>query len=213
MQALYSDQHRDLARRLRLQVRDGGQPPAPVHRVRSLARRARAPRPDGGAVEQRADRRAAPRSRRRRGPRRARRRAGRPLQALAGLTRATCGPGSMAPPRSSRRRARGGSSPRSRRWVCLRARQRGSRERFMADADAAGYGAGPGVARLVPHHGQRADGRLARHVGVRPDGPDVGGSRPVRVRRLVRSRRRRASTRRSRFRRSRTWVRAGWPRG
>ena len=38
--------------------------------------------------------------------------------------------------------------------------------------------------RLVPHHGQRAHGRLAGDVGLQPARRDVGGAQPLRLRRL-----------------------------
>ena len=47
---------------------------------------------------------------------------------------------------------------------------RGSREQFMAAADACGYGAGQLRLLLVPPDGERADGRLGRGVGLRPRG-------------------------------------------
>lgn len=59
MQALYSDQHRDLHDGYGLkQVRDGGQPSTPVHRVRAVARGEEPSRADGGHVVERPDRRA-----------------------------------------------------------------------------------------------------------------------------------------------------------
>ena len=60
----------------------------------------------------------------------------------------------------------------------------GSRAQFMADADAAGYGAGQCIAELVPHHGVGSDGRVVRHLRMRSDRTDLGGPGVVRARRL-----------------------------
>ena len=96
MQALYSDQHRDLHGGYGLKYETAANHPHLFIPFSPLARRPRALRPDAGDVPQRPDRGAAARPRRRRGPRRARRRAGRPLQALRVRRR--------SPPHRDRRR-------------------------------------------------------------------------------------------------------------
>ena len=48
----------------------------------------------------------------------------------------------------------------------------GTREQFMHDADACGWGAGPVRLLLVPHHGHGADGRLGGRLGLRSGGRD-----------------------------------------
>ena len=56
-------------------------------------------------------------------------------------------------------------------WVAIPSpgRPGGERARFMRDADACGYGRRPHPARLLPHHGLGAHGRVADDVGVRPE--------------------------------------------
>ena len=67
LQAIYSDQFRDLDGRLRRQVRDHRDPPEPVRRLRAVARRAASTGACRRALELRCRRRAAARPRRRRG--------------------------------------------------------------------------------------------------------------------------------------------------
>ena len=83
MQALYSDQHRNLHDGYGLKYETAANHPHLFINFAPVAERAPAPGADGGTRQQRPDRRAAARPRRRRGARRARRRADRPLPALA----------------------------------------------------------------------------------------------------------------------------------
>ena len=72
-------------------------------------------------------------------------------------------------------------------WVGYsRPRRPAARAQFMADADSLSrlQSPRPGRPELVPHHGLGADGRFPGDLGVRPDRPDVGGPRAVRARRF-----------------------------
>ena len=70
------------------------------------------------------------------------------------------------------------------RWVAYEPGRSGDREQFMRDADAVRLGRRPLHLRLVPHHGLGAHGRLAADLGLQPARRDVGGARPLRLRRL-----------------------------
>ena len=171
-------------RRLRAQVRDGGQPPPPARPVQPLARSRQHFELMQALLEHGADRRSAARSRRRRGPRRPRRRADRPLPALRSSTPATCGPASTAPRRSSRPPAPGGSSAHTPSGSATTPGGSGSREQFMADADAAGYGAGRCRSARSTSWARRGWAARPRcPPATRPARP--GSARPLRARRLV----------------------------
>ena len=66
----------------------------------------------------------------------------------------------------------------------LRPRHEGRSRGLHGGCRRVRVGAGPDADGLVPHHGQRADGRLAQHVGLHPGRRDLGRARPLRVRRL-----------------------------
>ena len=211
MQALYSDQHRDLHDGYGLKYETAAEHPhlfIPFSPWRGSREHFGA---DGGAVEHGADRRAAARPRRGRGARRPRRRAGCPLQAL-GLRR--------RPPahRDRRRRPDSRGSGRSAdlllagpKWVGYEPGRREPAGRFMADADAAGYGAGQ--VTLGSFH-IMGSARMGGSRHARPATPPArrGMSATCTCSTARLSPPRPASTRRSRSSRSRTWAREAWRR-
>ena len=69
-------------------------------------------------------------------------------------------------------------------WVGLRPRHVGLAGAVHGRCGRRGLRRGSDRARVLPHHGLRADGRLAHHVGLRPDRADMGRTRPLRAGRL-----------------------------
>ncbi len=183
MQALYSDQHRDLDNGYGVKYETG---PTQPHLALAFVpwRGGRAHRELMEALPfSLADSRPRPRPRRRGGPRRARRPARGPLPPVRLRPRSPAHRPRRrrADPRGGRREAnllepqplgRVRARPR-RRPGAVHGRLRRRRLR-----------ARPVHAGLLPHHGLGAHGRLPRELGLRPNRPDLGRARPRGLRRL-----------------------------
>ena len=182
MQALYSDEHRYLDGGYGVKYETAADPPEPAGHLLAVARRARAPRADGGAVAHRSSLGVLLRDRD--GGEVRVGRDGQPVVALPAvrLRRAPhAHRASRARRRSSRRPARSASSPRTRAGSPTSPARDGEPRAVHARRRRLRLGAGPLQLRLVPHHGLGAHGRLARDLGLRPDGADVGRARPLRA--------------------------------
>ena len=103
---------------------------------------------------------------------------------LSRFDAAICGPGSKARPRSSRRRARGGSSPRTRSGSPTTRAAGGSRERVHGRRRRRRLRPRPDHLGSFHIMGSARMGGSPATSACDPDRADLGGARPLRVRRL-----------------------------
>ncbi len=171
------------ARRLRGQVRARGHSAEHPPELLALARRAGSPGADAGAALHHGDRGAVARPRCGGGADRPRRGADRALRVHR--------PRHRAPAHRDRGRGRaGGGDGREAHLLLPRglgglpARPQRRPGELHARRRRLRMGTGPDAARVLPHHGERPHGRVGARLGLRPDRPDVGGARPLCVRRL-----------------------------
>ena len=184
MQALYSDQHRDLHDGYGLKYETAADAPAPGARLLPVARRGRPLRPDGRAA-------ATPAAwaillRDRDGGEVRVGRDGEPVVRYGAV--------GLRPRAHAHRGRRRGADPGGGGRTAdlqlavevgvLRPGREGRPRRLHGRGRRLRLGPGPDADGLVPHHGQRADGRLAEHLGLHARRRDLGRAQPLRVRRL-----------------------------